>query len=453
MKQISLLIVDDEANVTKLLYKVFTKHGYKVYESLSSIEALEIIYKYHIDVVVTDIRMPEMDGIELLKKIKEIDDTIGVILMTAFAGLDTAIDAMKIGARDYVIKPFNIDEMILSVKRITEGIKAKSVNIRNNSNNSPVDSFMNSKSPSMKKVVELIEKVAESEVTTIVYGETGTGKELAAQAIHSLSKRKEKPFIKVNCGAIPETLLESELFGYEKGAFTGATTKKPGWFELADKGTIFLDEIGDITQTTQVKLLRVIQEKEFFHLGGTTAVKSDVRIIAATNKKLEEMIKKGEFREDLFYRLNVVPINIPSLRNRKNDLPVLIQYFLERYSSISKKPLKRITNEALKLLKDYNWPGNIRELINIIERCVVVTTGNTIDVEDIPEYIVTNKTNNKEVSLEYGTLEDIVDNAEKEVVKKALKECGGNRTKAAEQLGISRRSLHRKLIKFSIEDC
>ncbi|WML36062.1 sigma-54 dependent transcriptional regulator [Clostridium sp. OS1-26] len=443
MRKNCILIVDDEKNVTKLLDKVFKKEGYVTHTASSGKEALDILNEHYVDVVVTDIKMPGMNGIELLSEIKKIDSSINVILITAFATVETAIEALKMGAKDYIVKPFKLEDVLLSVNNVVGS------NEKSDDDNSTQDYFT-SKSVKMDKVIDLIKQVADSKTTIMIYGETGTGKELAAKAIYSLSDRKDKPFIKVNCAAIPETLLESELFGYEKGAFTGATISKPGRFELADGGTIFLDEIGDITPLMQVKLLRVLQEKEFERLGGTKTIKVDVRIIAATNKDLSEMVKKEKFRQDLYYRLNVVPIKLPPLRERKEDIPLLAEYFLLKSSSISGKSKKDMSQEAVERLMYYNWPGNIRELENVIERCVVIKHGELIGLEDLPEYIINYK-EDKEERVSYK-LNSAVDTAERETILKTLKECNGNKTKASEVLGISRRSLHRKIIKYNIEE-
>lgn len=443
MRKYSILIVDDEKNVIKLLEKVFKKDGYITYTAACGKEALEIIDKNHIDIVITDIKMPGMNGIELLSEIKKIDSSINVILITAFATIDTAIEALKMGARDYIIKPFKLEDVILSANKLIG-------NIEKNDDENSTENYFSTKSSKMNKVLDLIKQVADTKTTIMIYGETGTGKELASKAIHSLSNRKNKPFIKVNCAAIPETLLESELFGYEKGAFTGAAISKPGRFELANGGTIFLDEIGDITPLMQVKLLRVMQEREFERLGGTETIKVDVRIIAATNKDLKELVKKEVFREDLYYRLNVVTLELPPLRERKEDITALSEYFLLKSAQISGRSKKTLSQDAIDKLIYYNWPGNIRELENIIERCVVITPGELIKTEDLPEYII-NYTEDKEEELQYK-LNSAVDNAEREIIIKILKECDGNRTKASEVLGISRRSLHRKIIKYDIDE-
>lgn len=451
MKKYSILIVDDEENVTRLLERVLAKEGYITYTAFDAFSAIDVIERNAIDAVLTDIKMPKISGLELLAKIKEIDPDIKVILMTAFATIDTAVEALRIGARDYITKPFNLDEVLTAVRNVTENIKSDRFEVETvKRDQTEISNYMITNSPPMKKVMEVIKKVADARSTVMLYGETGTGKELAAQTLHSLSERSNKPFIKVNCAAIPEQLLESELFGYEKGAFTGAVTSKPGRFELAEGGSIFLDEIGDISPSTQVKLLRVLQEKEFERLGGTKTIKADVRVIAATNKNLEEEIKYGKFREDLYYRLNVVPIYLPPLRERKDDIEMLVEHFLMRSSSISGRPPIVFSSEALKKLMEYNWPGNIRELENVVERGVVISSGKRIEVSDLPQRIAEHIEGYED---DHNVrLDDALDNAEKDMIIKALQECHGNKTKASVLLGISRRSLHRKILKYEIDD-
>ncbi|MFL0269270.1 sigma-54-dependent transcriptional regulator [Candidatus Clostridium radicumherbarum] len=450
MKNYSILIVDDEENVTRLLNKVLVKEGYETHMAHNGEEALYIIDNFDIDIVISDIKMPGMSGIELLKNIGRVAPFIKVILITAFATVDTAIEALRMGAKDYITKPFDIEEVIEALRNLTSD--KDEVLIRSQALQKDIKKTKNkleSKSAAMLKVIDMIKQIADTRATVMLYGETGTGKELAAETLHNYSSRSHMPFVKVNCAAIPENLLESELFGYEKGAFTGAVLRKPGKFELASGGSIFLDEIGDITLGVQVKLLRILQEKEFERLGGTKTIKVDVRIIAATNKNLEELVKEGSFREDLYYRLNVVPINMPPLRERKEDIPMLALSFLNKSSDISGKAPKSISEEALSKLMAYNWPGNIRELQNIIERCVVITPKSTIGVEDLPLNI-SRFQELKEADEEISKLEEALDDTEKEVILKALKESSGNRTKASEILGISRRSLHRKILKYNI---
>jgi DNA-binding NtrC family response regulator len=452
MTKYSILIVDDEENVRKLLQKIFLKENYITHIASNAEEALHIIDTFQVDVVITDIKMPGISGIELLNKIREIDTSIQVIMITAFATLETAIDALKMGAKDYITKPFNLEEVLLSVKKIIHSMDSTDIIDSHSKNNvDNINNSLSSDSASMRKIIDMIARVADTKSTVMIYGETGTGKELAAHSLHYLSSRNDKPFIKVNCAAIPDSLLDSELFGYDKGAFTGAVVKKPGRFELANGGSIFLDEIGDISPSVQVKLLRVLQEREIEHLGGIKTIKIDVRIIVATNKNLEDLVKKQIFREDLYYRLNVVPIILPPLRERKEDILMLANSFLSKASVISGREKKQITEGALRYLIDYNWPGNIRELENIIERCVVITSKEIITEEDLPSYI-TNYSLENTIEKQCDSLDAVIDNAEKEVLIKALKQCKGNRTKASELLGISRRSLHRKIIKYTIED-
>lgn len=452
MKNYRILIVDDEENVCRLLSKVLVKEGYETRMAHNAEEALKIIDNSDMDIVISDIKMPGMSGIELLNRIGSIAPFIKVIMITAFATIDTAIEALRMGAKDYITKPFNIDEVVQAIKKLTP--EKEEVVIRGEDLQKEIktiSSSLESRSASMIKVIDMIKHIADTKATVMIYGETGTGKELAAQTLHNFSSRKDKPFIKVNCAAIPETLLESELFGYEKGAFTGAAVRKPGKFELADEGSIFLDEIGDISPGVQVKLLRILQEREFERLGGTKTIKVDVRIIAATNKNLEELVKQGNFREDLYYRLNVVPITMPPLRDRNEDIPMLIENFLSKSADISGRIAKKVGSEALQKLVMYSWPGNIRELQNIIERCVVISTRDTINVEDLPQNIV-DFSSMPDDEEEGSRLDEVLDSAERDVILKSLKENKGNRTKTAEALGISRRSLHRKIIKYNIED-
>ncbi len=440
MNKPMILIVDDEKNILNLLERVLSREGYMTLTASDGREALRLVEHHPVDIVLTDIRMPDMDGLELFKHIIAYDSCIKVHLMTAFASVETAIDALKMGAQDYIRKPFNIDDVLDSIRK-TEMI----LNHSACQDDEPLkpESLLVCQSDAMKQLLNMIQKVAQSSSTVYIHGETGVGKELVARTIHENSPRSQMPFIKVNCSALPETLLESELFGYEKGAFTGAYTKKLGRFELANGGTIFLDEIGDVSPLIQLKLLRIIQQKELERLGGTQTIPLDVRIITATNKDLDQLVKSGEFREDLYYRLNVIPLSVPPLRERKEDLRELIDNFIKNSTA---SPEKQLSKEALDALLNYSWPGNVRELENIIERLMVFSDGDIITLEDIPDKIMTAEVQSS------GQLSKNVENTEEQLIRAALTETGGNITHAAEKLGISRRSLHRKLNKFNIKN-
>lgn len=449
-----ILIVDDEQHVRQLLSKVLRKEGYEIYTAADGREGLQIFQDNNIDVIISDIKMPVMDGIEFLHEVKAQQPDVGFILITAFATTETAIDAIKSGAQDYVTKPFDINEIINAVRKIVASSEAEGEAPFKDTRIEQIK--VRSKSPAMQEVLALARKVAQSDVTVLILGETGTGKEVISTAIHNWSRRKDNPMIKVNCGAIPDNLLESELFGYEKGAFTGAASAKPGRFEFADGGTIFLDEIGDISPSLQVKLLRVLQEKTFERLGGVRTIRSDVRVIAATNKDLKEAVRRGEFREDLYYRLNVVPINLIPLRERKEDIEDLVSHFLHKSAEISgnNKP-KTVSRDAMEHLKNYSWPGNIRELENIVERCVVINESDVIGEDSLPAEILSCSGNEVSCSSAENSrelLNEAIDDKEKEVIIKVLRENNGNKTKSALALGISRRSLHRKIQKYGITD-
>jgi len=444
MRKYSILIVDDENNVTKLLEKLLTKEGYGALTAASGFEALKIIDSHQVDIVITDIKMPKMSGIDLLGKIKEIDPTIKVILITAFATLETAVEALKMGALDYITKPFDLSDVLLSIERIVAVLEKNEYSETPKEEHGSKENYFLSKSIKMKSAIELMKQVSDTKSTVMIYGETGTGKELAAQIVHDLSIRNDKPFIKVNCAAIPENLLESELFGYEKGAFTGAINSKPGRFELADTGTILLDEVGDITPLMQVKLLRAVQEREFERLGGTKTVKVDVRIIAATNKNLYKMVERKEFREDLFYRLNVIPISIPALREREEDVLQLSNFFLKRYNEIYEKHIKGFAKEAKLALVNYSWPGNVRELQNLIEYAINFEKDDWIGIDIINKRLGEKKEN---VDNE-KPLKDMVADFEKKVINNMIRNYGEDtETKKiiAKKLQISTATLYRKI--------
>ncbi len=450
---IRILVIDDDVKMLELLKKVLSKRGYVVDISPKPKEALERFTRDGFDIVVTDINMPEMGGLEILKQVKSTAPDTIVIMITAFATVSSAVESMKLGAYDYIIKPFNMEEFVLIIDRASEQILLKKEVELLRKEVQQRYSFGNiiGKSPQMQKVFQLIKQVANTSSNVIIYGKSGTGKELVAKAIHYNSPRKDKPFIAVNCSAIPESLLESELFGHEKGAFTGAVSSRKGLFEEANGGTIFLDEVGDMSLAMQAKLLRVIEDKEIRAVGSDKPRKIDVRIIAATHKDLEKAVKEGTFREDLFYRLNVIPIYLPELRERVEDIPLLVEYFLKKYGEEAGRPNIRISREALACMMKYSWPGNVRELENLIERLVVLSPGDEITVNDLPEYIRVCKAETLVEELTLGeriTLEEL----EKRYILKVLRETGWHKSNAAKILGIDRRTLYRKIEEYKLEE-
>ena len=449
----SVLVVDIDENIHKFLKSSFIPYGYIVLSVRSGEEALMMIASHQIDIVISELELKGIDGIELLKRAKKLSPSIEFVLISQHITTNSAIEALRNGASDYLNKLTELGDVLNSINTILSKheIKIKYKN-SNEEAGSIIENYLISKSASMMKIMDLVKQVAASKATIMLYGETGTGKSVMAEILHKLSTRNKKTLIKVNCAAIPEQLLESELFGYEKGAFTGAVATKPGRFELANGGTLFLDEIGDISPFMQVKLLRVLQEKEFEHLGGIKTIKVDVRVITATNKNLVNMVKEGTFREDLYYRLNVVPINLPSLRERKEDIKALINHFLLQNSKQSGDEIRDISKEAVDNLIKYNWPGNIRELENVIERCVVVTPGSSlITLGDLPENILNYKLSSSD-NVHLSTLTNSKENIEREEIVRTLNNCSNNITRAAEILGISRRTLHRKLIKYKLQN-
>lgn len=444
-----LLIVDDEEHIRNGLKTALSLDGYDVEVAADGEEALKKLDMEDIDLLITDLKMPKITGEELMKETLRKYPHIPVIVLTGHGTIENAVEAMRQGAYDFITKPLNIDKLSLIVKRALENSSLKRQNRELLKQLKRKYSFENiiGKSPAMKKVFETIELVAPSKANVLIYGESGTGKEMIADAIHHNSPRRDKPYIKVHCAAIPETLLESELFGHEKGAFTGAVARKRGRFELANHGTIFLDEIGELSLQMQVKLLRVIQEREFVRVGGEESIKVDVRIISATNKDLKEAVKNGTFREDLYYRLNVVSIYVPPLRERKDDIPLLVHKFIEEFSKENNKQIDGITNGALQALISYDWPGNVRELRNVIESIVVLTKNKIITEEDIPHYIL-NKEEKSYIKIPIGTS---LQEAEKRLIEFTLQNTGGNKTKASEILKIGRKTLHRKIDEYGLK--
>ncbi|MFH2013327.1 MAG: sigma-54 dependent transcriptional regulator [Pseudomonadota bacterium] len=445
-----ILVVDDEEKMRNLLKKVLSIQGFSVQTAHNGIDALRKIEDTPFEVIVADMRMPEMNGMDLLKTIKHTRPEIYVVLMTAFGSIGSAVEAMKKGAYDYITKPFKMDEITLVVKKALEekGLRKEVASLRNEVRSKYKFDNLIGKSKVMQDVFDLIRRISSSKSTVLIYGRSGTGKELVAKAVHYNSPRKDKPFVAVNCSAIPETLLESELFGHVKGAFTGAIATRKGLFEEANGGTIFLDEIGNISSAIQVKLLRVLQEREIRRVGGSENIKVDIRLIAASNQNLEEAVNRGEFREDLFYRLNVINIKLPDLKDRMDDVPLLANHFLKKYTKGNNEDIKSISKDAMNLLLEYNWPGNVRELENVIERAIALARYEEILQEDLPSKIrnIQMTANWKEVLPENVTIEEL----ERDYIVKTLKKTKGHKINTANILGIDRRTLYRKIKKYNI---
>ena len=445
----TLLIVDDEKNTREGLARALRRH-YHVFLADSGESALEFLAVQPVDVVLTDLRMPGMDGITLLKRVLARSPQPIVLLLTAYGNVETAVEAMKHGAHDFLTKPVNLDHLELVLQRALRSrrIEGEHAELKKQVEARPRVENMIGASEAMESVLETLRQVAPTRATVLILGESGTGKELVARALHGMSPRAKAPFVAVHCAALAENLLESELFGHEKGAFTGATERRKGRFELADGGTLFLDEIGEISPATQVKILRVLEERKFERVGGQETIEVDVRLIAATNRDLKAMVAAGTFREDLFYRLNVVELRLPPLRERSGDIPLLINHYLERLARENNRSTPLVTPEALEALCAYAWPGNIRELRNVIERMIVMTRGEKLGLRDVPAAIRAGGGGLKPSGGEPATLS--LDQAEKRMIQDALKLHEGNRTAAARQLGISRRTLHRKLNEYGL---
>ena len=448
----AILIVEDEAKMRRLLELNLGEDGFATFSAGDAETALKLLRENAIDLVVTDLKLPGMDGLEFLQAAKRQNAALPVVVMTAFGTVETAVEAMKAGASDYVLKPFSLAEMRMVIHKELDvrNLREENRELREALGKRYAHPNVVARSPKMQEVLATVERVAPTNSTVLLGGESGVGKDLIARAIHEKSRRARGPFLKINSTAIPENLLESELFGYEKGAFTGAAASKPGKFELADKGTLFLDEIGDVPPATQVKLLRVLQEREFERLGGTKTIKVDVRLIAATNRDLRAALEEGTFREDLYYRLNVVPIDIAPLRERKEDIPDLVNLFISRFAGDSGKPVEAITPEAMQILVNYHWPGNVRELQNIVERACALAKGSVLDVADIHLDTRPAKTANGTAGFlpEGLTLEQWED----EMVQEALRRANGNKSQAARLLGLSRNALRYRLSKIGIAD-
>lgn len=446
MDRATILIVEDEETQRALLAGLLRKEGYAVEEAGNGTMALDLIRTRTIDLALLDFKLPDMDGLTILKRLKEINPEIEVIMITAFGSIENAVNALKSGASEYLTKPIDLDDLLFKIKKIEDKkylIHENRVLKETLKDRFKSEDFIYS-SEKMGEVVSLVARIAKTDSTCIIEGESGVGKEVVLNLIHQFSERQNQPLVKVNCAAIPETLLESELFGYEKGAFTGAFQRKIGKFELANKGTIFLDEIGDLTSLLQAKLLRVIQEKEVERLGGLHPVKIDVRVIVATNRNLDEEVKKGNFREDLYYRLNVVKIWVPPLRERKEDIPALMDFFVKKYTGRYKKHIKGFTRESRDQLIKYDYPGNVRELENMIERAVVLARGDYITGDDIPSLAQSTAT-----PIE-GGIRETVGVIEKQMITEALVKADWVQTKAASLLGLSERMLRYKMKKYAI---
>ena len=448
----AILIVEDEAKMRRLLELNLGEDGFTTFSAGDAEAGLKLLAENAIDLVVTDLKLPGMDGLEFLQTVKRQNAALPVVVMTAFGSVETAVEAMKAGASDYVLKPFSLAEMRLVIHKELDvrDLREENRSLREALGKRYAHPNVVARSPKMQEVLATVERVAPTNSTVLLGGESGVGKDLIARAIHEKSRRARGPFLKINSTAIPENLLESELFGYEKGAFTGAGASKPGKFELADKGTLFLDEIGDVPPVTQVKLLRVLQEREFERLGGTRTIKVDVRLVAATNRDLRAALEQGTFREDLYYRLNVVPIDIAPLRERREDIPDLVNLFITRFAGDSGKGVEGITPEAMQILVNYHWPGNVRELQNIVERACALAKGSVLDVADIHLDARPAKTANGAT----GFLPDgmTLEQWEDEMVQEALRRANGNKSHAARLLGLSRNALRYRLSKIGIAD-
>ncbi|MDL1956645.1 MAG: sigma-54 dependent transcriptional regulator [Candidatus Desulfofervidus auxilii] len=442
-----VLVVDDEKSICEALTGILSDEGYEVITAFNAAEAFKKVEEEIPDIVLLDIWLPDIDGLEVLRRLKKDYPYLPVIMISGHGNVEIAVKAMKLGAYDFIEKPLSWENTIPPVMNALKMSSLREENIA--LKGKALKCELIGESEAIKKVKELIKKVAPTNASVLIRGENGTGKELVARAIHYYSRRAHGPFVPVNCAAIPEELIESELFGHEKGAFTGAHTRKKGKFDLAHGGTLFLDEIGDMSLKTQAKVLRVIEEQRFERVGGTKTIEVDVRIVAATNKKLEEEINAGNFRADLYYRLNVVPIEIPPLRERKEDIPLLVEEFLKEFATESHLGLKEIEPEALELLKQYDWPGNVRELRNIIERLVIMTPGAVITAKDIPESIIQRKNNLDLFSL--NNFKEAKALFEREFLRKKLQEFKGNITLTAQAIGLERSYLHKKLKFYGLQ--
>ena len=457
-----ILVADDERSLRELLAIVLRREGYDVQLAESGDTALAALKRGPVDLLISDIKMPDMSGVEVLRAAKASDASVPAIMMTAYASTETAVEAMRLGACDYLIKPFDLDELKLKVREKLDArqLRQENVQLKRALNKSHVFAGIIGRSASMLAVFDLVESVAKTTSTVLVTGESGTGKELVARALHFHSLRREMPFVALNCGALPETLLESELFGHMRGAFTGAETTKKGLVEIAEGGTIFLDEIGEMTPMMQVKLLRVLQERRFRRVGGLEEIEANIRVVAATNQDLPKLVADGRFREDLYYRINVIPVQLPALRERREDIPLIADHFLAKYRAQMGKPVAAISGAVMALLERYDWPGNIRELENVIERAVALERTPTILVESLPAQIRATMASGPVAIAEDDApalpsggfdLERHVQNVERRYLAQALERAGGVQVRAAELLGMSFRSFRYYAKKYNLK--
>jgi len=456
-----ILIIEDNDTMREGMVAIIKKMNHECEGASNGQKGLQSLVENAFDLVVTDYKMDVIDGLELLKQVKKKYSSTEVMMITAYGTIELAVEAMKLGAVDFITKPFSHEEFKLKIERILDRIKERQELARLSEENiflrDELEEQFNygeiiGKSKPMQEVYRTLEKVAPTDSSVMIYGESGTGKELIARAIHKLSSRKEKPFIRVNCGALVETLLESELFGHEQGAFSGAVKRKKGRFELAHQGSIFLDEIGDISANMQLKLLRVLQEKEFERVGGEETIQVDVRIMAATNKNISELVQQDKFREDLYYRLHIIPIYLPPLRERNDDIPLLVNHFLKKLTNELNKPAKQITESAMERLISYHWPGNIRELENVLERAVVLCDREYIDIKDLPilNSVTSEKLPSDVLDRFRLNLNDTLAAVETQLIERAMNETGGNKSQAAKLLGIQTSLLYYKLEKYGM---
>ena len=457
MAQRTILVADDDASIRSLLKQLLTDEGHSVLEAATGTEVVEQVKGSSPDLVIMDVRMPELDGIEALQKVKIASPNTAVLIMTAFGTSNAAIKAMELGAFDYITKPFELEKISHTIKRAFEyqDLSQEVEVLRDEISSLVQTERIVGNSSAMQEVYKVVGKVAKADATVLITGESGTGKELVAEALHFNSSRRSGPLIKVSCAALPETLLEAELFGHEKGSFTGALATRKGRFELADKGTIFLDEIGEMSLATQTKLLRVLQERKIERVGSSLPIKVDIRVIVATNKELQKQVEQQKFRDDLFYRLNVINIHMPPLRDRKEDISALVEHFLAKHRYSASAQPATISEEALKRLVEYDWPGNVRELENVVERAVVLSRGQVITSRELPfgdhDGEHEGEGEAEEIPLEKSFFKRSVAQYEKDLIMKALRDANGNRSKAAEMLGIYRRLLYAKIKEFALE--